>query len=94
MQDLSGRWLAVDWHDPLVVALVGLVLVVALWRRWALVLLAALVVALGQGVDYLLRHAAISPRAAQGAILAIYGIGALFLVFLAVALFTSKRSKR
>ena len=93
MPDLSDRWLAPDWHDPLVVALVGVVLVVALWRRWALVLLAALVVALGQGVDYLLRHAAISPGLAQGAILAIYGIGALFLVFLAVALVTSKRRR-
>lgn len=90
---LNGRWLAPDWHDPLVVAVVVLVLAVALWRRWALVLLAALVVAFGQGVDYLLRHAAISPRAAHAAILAIYGIGALFLVFLAVALATSKRRR-
>ncbi len=91
MPDLSGRWLAIDWHDPLIVALVGVILVVALWRRWALVLLAALLVALGQGVDYLLRHAAITPAAAQGAVLAIYGIGGLFLLFLVVARLVSKR---
>ncbi|HEU4725381.1 MAG TPA: hypothetical protein VFU59_08815 [Candidatus Eisenbacteria bacterium] len=91
MPDLIGRWLALDWHDPFVVALVGVILVVALWRRWALVLLAALVVALGQGVDYLLRHADLSPALAQGFLLAVYGVGALFLVFLAVARFTSKR---
>ena len=91
MPDLIGRWLALDWHDPLVVALVGVILVVALWRRWALVLLAGLLVALGQGIDYLLRHAAISPAAAQGALLALYGIGAFFLLFLAVARLVSKR---
>jgi hypothetical protein len=91
MPDLIGRWLSLDWHDPLVVVLVGVVIVVALWRRWALVLLAALLVALGQGVDYLLRHAAISPGIAQGAILAIYGIGAVFLLFLLIARLRSKR---
>ena len=91
MPDLIGRWLALDWHDPLILALVGAILVVALWRRWALVLLAALLVALGQGIDYLLRHAAISPAAAQGTLLALYGIGAFLLLFLAVARLVSKR---
>lgn len=91
MPDLIGRWLALDWHDPLVIGLVAVVVVVALWRRWALVLLAALLVALGQGIDYLLRHAAITPGAAQTAVFALYGIGALFLLFLAVARLVSKR---
>jgi hypothetical protein len=91
MPDLIGRWLALDWHDPLVVALVAAIIAVALWRRWALVLLAALLVALGQGVDYLLRHAALSPAAAHGAVLAIYAIGGLFLLFLAVARLAWKR---
>jgi len=91
MPDLIGRWLALDWHDPLVVALVAAIVVVALWRRWAIVLLAALLVALGQGLDYLLRHAAISPAAAQGAVTALYAIGALFLLFLAAARLSSKR---
>ncbi|MEK7347335.1 MAG: hypothetical protein AABZ94_00535 [Candidatus Eisenbacteria bacterium] len=91
MPDLIGRWLALDWHDPLVVALVAAIAAIALWRRWALVLLAALVVALGQGFDYLLRHAALAPGVAQGAVLAIYVVGAAFLLFLATARFVSKR---
>lgn len=91
MPDLIGRWLALDWHDPLVVALVAAVLAVALWRRWALVLLAALLVALGQGVDYLLRHAALAPDVAERAVLAIYVIGGAFLLFLATARWVSKR---
>lgn len=91
MPDLTGRWLALDWHDPLVVALVAAVILVALWRRWGLVLLAALVVALGQGLDYLLRHASLPPGTAHGAVLAIYVVGGLFLLFLAVARLAAKR---
>ena len=91
MPDLTGRWIRVDWHDPFVVGLVALVIVVALWRRWALVLLAALVVALGQGLDYLLRHAAISPGFAQNAVAAVYLAGVAVLVFLAIAGLVTKR---
>ncbi len=91
MPDLIGRWLALDWHDPLVVALVAAIAAIALWRRWALVLLASLVVALGQGVDYLLRHATLAPGIARGAVLAIYATGGAFLLVLATARFASKR---
>ena len=91
MPDLTGRWFPVDWHDPFVVGLVALIAVVALWRRWSLVLLAALVVALGQGLDYLLRHAAIAPGLAQNAVAGIYLFGVLLVVFLAIARLVSKR---
>lgn len=91
MAELIGRWLRLDWHDPIVVALVALIVLVALWRRWAYVLLAALVVALGQGLDYLLRHADVSPGFAQGAIVAIHLLGALLLAILLVARAVSKR---
>ena len=91
MPELTGRWFPIDWHDPFVVGLVALIVVVALWRRWSLVLLAALVVALGQGLDYLLRHAAIAPGLASNAVAAIYLLGVLLLLFLAIAGFVSKR---
>jgi hypothetical protein len=89
--DLTGRWFPLDWHDPFVVGLVALILVVAFWRRWSLVLLAALLVALGQGLDYLLRHAAIAPGLAQNAVAAIYLLGIVLLAFLAIAGLVSKR---
>jgi hypothetical protein len=89
--DLIARWLRLDWHDPVILGLVAVIVVVALWRRWALVLLATLIVALGQGLDYLLRHGALSPAAAQAAVTAVYAVGAAFLVFLAIARLVSKR---
>ena len=85
MSELIGRWLSLDWHDPLVVAFVAVVLAVALWRQWALVLLAALVVALGQGLDYLLRHAAFPSDAAGAVVVGVYALGGAFLLFLAAA---------
>jgi hypothetical protein len=91
VSSLIARWLPLDWHDPFILGLVAIIIVVALWRRWALVLLAALIVVLGQGLDYLLRHGALSPGLAQGAVTAVYGLGALLLVFLAVARLVSKR---
>jgi hypothetical protein len=91
MQDLIARWLRLDWHDPAVVALLVVIGVVALWRRWTFVLLAALVVALGQGLDYLLRHGALPAGMAQSAVLAVYFLGAALLAFLAIARVVTKR---
>jgi hypothetical protein len=85
VSELIRRWLSLDWHDPLVVAFVVVVLAVALWRQWGLVLLAVLVVALGQGLDYLLRHAAFPPGAAATVVAVVYALGAAFLLFLAAA---------
>jgi hypothetical protein len=80
-----------DWHEPIVVAFVAAVLIVALWRRWSIVLLAALVVAVGQGLDYLLRHASLDPALARNAVTGLYLVGAAFLVFLVAARLLSKR---
>ena len=91
VSSLIARWLRLDWHDPVILGLVAVIAVVALWRRWALVLLAALVVVLGQGLDYLLRHGALPPGVAQGAVVLVYALGAALLVFLAVARLVSKR---
>lgn len=91
MPDLTGAWNSVDWHDPLVIGLVALIIGVAFWRRWGLVLLAALFVALGQGLDFLLRHADIAPGIAQNAIAAVYVGGILLLAFLAIAGLASRR---
>jgi len=88
---LIGRWLALDWHDPYVVALVAAIVVVALWRRWALVLLAALVVALGQGLDYLLRHASFGAGFAAAGVTMVYAVGAAFVVFLGAARLFGRR---
>ncbi|HSQ60863.1 MAG TPA: hypothetical protein VLT84_10605 [Acidobacteriota bacterium] len=91
MPDLIRRWLALDWHDPLVVALVAAILVVALWRRWGIVLLAALVVAMGQGLDYLLRHASFASGLSSGFVTAVYAAGGLLVLFLVAARVFGKR---
>jgi hypothetical protein len=83
--ELIHRWTSLDWHDPLVVGFVAVVVAVALWRQWSLVLLAALVVALGQGLDYLLRHASFGAGVASAVLTTVYGLGGAFLLFLVVA---------
>lgn len=91
VSDLIRRWLALDWHDPLVVALVAVVVAVALWRRWGIVLLAALVVAMGQGLDYLLRYASFGSDVASGVVTAVYAAGALLVLFLVAARVLGRR---
>ncbi len=88
---MNAGWTGLDWHEPIVIAFVATVLVVALWRRWAIELLAALVVAFGQGLDYLLRHASLDPALARNAVGGLYLVGAAFLVVLVVARLRSKR---
>ena len=74
-----------DWSHPLVLGAVALLTLVALARRWAIVLLLALLFALVQGLTYLLHHAAFGPEFIRGVVVGVYGLGGALLLVLVVA---------
>ena len=78
------------WGDPRVIAAVVVLLIVALARRWSLLLLALLVWALAEGLQYLMRHSALGPDVTKGVVLGVYGFGGLLFLFLAIAHFFTK----
>ena len=92
MDGLMRAWSRLDWNDPAVIAVLAAIAVVALFRRWSFVLLAVLVIALGQGLEYLLDHAALGAEFNRGMVIGVYLFGAVLFLFLAIAhFFTSKR---
>ena len=74
-----------EWSHPAVLGAVALLTLVALARRWAIVLLLALLFALVQGLQYLLHHAAFGPEFIRGVVVGVYGLGGALLVVLFVA---------
>jgi hypothetical protein len=81
--------LALNWNDVRVVVIVLAAAIVALVRKWSFVLLLALIIALGQGLEYLLGHSALGPDFTRGAVIGVYVFGGILLLFLAIAhLFT------
>jgi hypothetical protein len=89
MDGLIKSLLALNWNDPRVVVIVIAAAIAALVRRWSFVLLLALVVALGQGLEYLLGHSSLGPEFTRGIVIGVYAFGGLLLLFLAIAhLFT------
>jgi hypothetical protein len=91
MIGLSKAWSRLDWNDPLVLAALGVIAVVALFRGWSFVLLAVLIVALGLGLEYLLGHAALGADLTRGIVIGVYAFGGLLFLFLAIAHFFTKR---
>jgi hypothetical protein len=84
-------WLGrLNWTEPRVVAAVIVLLILALVRRWSLLLLVLLIWALAQGLQYLLRHSAMGPDVTKGVVLGVYGFGGLLFLFLAIAHFFTK----
>jgi hypothetical protein len=83
-------WPVLDWNDLWVVALVAAIAVVAFIRRWSVVLLLVLLIALGQGLEYLLSHSSLGPEFTRGAVVGVYAFGGILLLFLAIAHFFTK----
>ena len=90
MSGSLGSWFQPNWSDPRVIGVVALMAILALAGRWALVLLLALLVALGQGMKYLLGHSALSPGFTNGAVMGVYLFGGILLLFLAIAHFVNR----
>lgn len=91
MDGLMRAWSRLDWNEPVVVAVLVAIAVVALVRRWSFVLLALLVITLAQGLEYLLGHAALGSDFARGAVIGVYAFGGVLLIFLAIAHHFTKR---
>jgi len=81
---------SIHWGDPRVVAVVLVLLILALVRRWSLVLLALLVWGLAQGLQYLLRSSSMGPDVTKGVVIGVYAFGGLIFLFLAIAHFFTK----
>lgn len=81
---------SIHWGDPRVVAVVLVLLVLALVRRWSLVLLALLVWGLAEGLQYLLQHSSLGPDVTKGVVIGVYAFGGLVFLFLAIAHFFTK----
>ena len=82
--------LGVAWNDPRVIAGVIVLMVIALIRRWSLVLLLVLFVALAQGLQYLLSHSALGEDFTRGVVIGVYVFGGILFIFLAIAHFFTK----
>ena len=91
MTGLMRAWSRLDWNDPIVLAVLGVIAVIALFRRWSFVLLAVLVIVLGLGLEYLLSHASLGPDLSRGVVIGVYGFGGVLFLFLVIAHFLTKR---
>ena len=85
-----GTFWPPDWSDPRVIGVIIVAAVLALIRRWSFVLLLALIIALGQGLEHLLAHSSWGPEFTKGAVIGVYAFGGILLVFMAIAHFATK----
>ncbi len=76
---------SLNWGDPRVIAFLVALVIVALARRWSFVILVVLVVALAEGLQYLLRHSSLGHDFVHGVVIGVYGFGGILLLFLAIA---------
>jgi hypothetical protein len=90
VNDLVQSLFGVDWNDPRVIGVVIVIAILALVRKWWLVLLLVLLVALAQGLEYLLQHSALGPDFAKGAVIGVYVFGGILLLFMAIAHYFTK----
>lgn len=80
----------VHWGDPRVVAVVVVLLILALVRRWSLVLLALLVWGLAEGLQYLLYQSSLGADVTKGVVIGVYAFGGILFLFLAIAQFFTR----
>lgn len=90
MSGIVPNWSGLDWTSPWVIAFLAVVAIVALVRRWSLVLLLLLLVALAEGLQYLLAHSSLGPDFNRGIVVGVYVFGGILFLFLAIAHFFTK----
>jgi hypothetical protein len=74
-----------NWNDPRVIGVLIALVIVALARKWSFVILVVLVIALAEGLQYLLRHSSLGHDFTHGVVIGVYAFGGLLLLFLAIA---------
>lgn len=90
MTGVLPSWLAGLGSQPLVIGVIILITIVALVKGWWPVLLLVLLVALAQGLHYLLRHSALGDEFNRGVVIGVYAFGGVLFVFLAIAHFFTR----
>jgi len=85
MEGFLHSLLRLDWGDPRVIGFLIALVIVALARKWSFVILIVLVVALAEGLQYLLRHSSLGHDFVHGVVIGVYAFGGLLLLFLAIA---------
>jgi len=90
MEGLWNSLVTLNWGDFRVVVIIVTIAIIALVRKWSFVLLLALIVVLGQGLEYLLQHSSLNPDFTRGLVIGVYGFGGVLLLFLAIAHFFTK----
>lgn len=90
MTGILPSWLAGLGSQPIVIGVVLLITIVALMRGWWPVLLLVLLVALAQGLHYLLGHSELGPEFNRGVVIGIYVFGGILFLFLAIAHFFTR----
>jgi hypothetical protein len=90
LNGVLGSWLPSDWTDPRVIGIIIVIAILAFIRRWSFVLLLALLIALGQGLEYLLSNSSLGPDFTKGAVIGVYVFGCILLLFMAIAHFITK----
>ena len=73
-----------------VIAIVILITIISLLRGWWPVLLLVLLIALAQGLHYLLGHSSLGPEFNRGVVIGVYVFGGILFLFLAIAHFFTK----
>jgi hypothetical protein len=79
-----------DWSSPRVLGALVVLAILALVRRWSLVLLVVLVVALAKGLEYLMVGAGMDHGFIHGVVIGVYVFGAVLFFFMAVAHFFTR----
>jgi hypothetical protein len=77
-------------NNPIVIGVIVLITIFALLRGWWPVLLLVLLVALAQGLHYLLGHSSLGPEFNRGVVIGVYVFGGILFLFLAIAHFFTK----
>ena len=85
MNDFIHSLVRFQWSDPRVIGFLVALVIVALARKWSFVILIVLVIALAEGLQYLLRHSSLGHDFTHGVVIGVYGFGGLLLLFLAIA---------
>ena len=90
MNGALPSWVEAFGNQPLVIGLILVVTVIALIRGWWPILLLVLLVALAQGLGYLLRHSDLGADFNRGVVIGVYAFGGILFLFLAIAHFLTR----
>lgn len=90
MNGVLPSWLGRFGNEPLVIGVIVVITIVALVRGWWPILMLVLLVALAQGLHYLLRHSELGPEFNHGVVIGVYVFGGILFLFLAIAHFFTR----